>query len=70
MVVIQVQIQTLLAVTGEGGEITKGPSTRFNIKMVKLLVFNREAEKVGDFIIACKLYLKMKIRKTIVEKQI
>ena len=37
----------------------------FNIKMAKLSVFNREAEKVGD-IMACRLYLKIKIRKTIV----
>jgi len=38
--------------------------------MAKLLVFSREAEKVGRFIIVYKLYLKMKIREVAVKEQI
>ena len=38
--------------------------------MAKLLVFNRKASRVGDFIIACRLYLRMKMRGTIVKEQI
>ena len=38
--------------------------------MAKPLVFNREVGKMGGFIIAYKLYLRMKMRETIVEKQI
>ena len=44
-------------------------NTIFNIEVAKLLVFNREVEKVGN-IMVYRLYLKIKMRKTIVEEQI
>ncbi len=50
--------------------MTEGSTTRSHIKVAKLLVFNREASKVGGFIIACRLYLKMRMRGVIVEEQI
>lgn len=41
-----------------------------NIKVAKLPVFNREVGRVGDFIMACRLYLRMRIKEAMVEKQI
>ena len=38
--------------------------------MAKLPVFNGEAERVGGFITACKLYLRMKMREATVEEQV
>ena len=41
-----------------------------HIEMAKPPVFNGEAGKVGGFIIAYKLYLRMRMREIIVEEQI
>ena len=38
--------------------------------MAKLPVFNGEAGRVGGFITACKLYLRMKMREATVEEQV
>ena len=38
--------------------------------MAKPLLFDRDTEKVVRFIIVCKLYIKMRMRKEIVEKQV
>ena len=64
---MQVQIQTLIV---GGARAMKKSNTESNIEMAKLLVFNGEVERVGGFITACKLYLRMRIRETTVEKQI
>jgi len=53
------------------GEVVGGRGTEgSNIEIAKPPVFNEKAGRVGGFIIVCKLYLKMKIRKAIVEKQV
>ena len=39
-------------------------------EVVKPPTFNGISSKVSEFIIACKLYIKIKMRKAIVEKQI
>ena len=37
--------------------------TRSNVKVAKLLIFDRDINKVADLVIACKLYIRIKIRK-------
>jgi len=56
------------AVVGRGA--TDGSNTEFNMEVAKPPVFNGEAGRVGEFIMACRLYLRMKIREAIVEEQI
>jgi len=67
---MQVQIQALIA----GGIVTEreaeGSNTGSHMEVAKPSVFNGEAGKVGGLITACRLYLKMKIREAMVEKQI
>ena len=72
MAVMQVQIQALLAAAGgAGGERgAVGPNTGSHMEMAKLAIFNGEAERVGGFITACRLYIKMKLRGNTVEEQI
>ena len=62
------QIQALLAATGE--KIAEESNTRSNIEVARLLVLDGEVERVGEFIIVCKLYLRMEIKEAIVEEQI
>jgi len=61
-----VQIQALLAAI-EGGTI-RGPNTGSNIEVAKPPVFSEEVEKIGGFITAYRLYLRIKMRDTTVEE--
>jgi len=38
--------------------------------MAKPLIFNREANKILEFLMAYKLYIKIRMRDILVEKQI
>ena len=62
------QIQALLA-AGTGGATT-GPNLGPHMEMAKPAIFNGEAEKVGGFITACRLFLRMKLRGAMVEEQV
>jgi len=64
------QIQALITGGAAAGRGTEGPNTGAHMKVARLLVFNREAERVGGFITACKLYLRMKMREATAEKQV
>ena len=45
-------------------------NTRSNIKVAKPQIFNRKARKISGFLIAYKLYIRIRMRNLIVEKQI
>jgi len=70
--VMQVQIQALLAQAGgAGGERgTMGPNIGSHMEVAKPAIFNREAGRVGGFIMACRLYIKIKLRENTVEEQV
>jgi len=41
-----------------------------HMEVAKPAIFNREAGKVGGFVITCRLYLRMKMREATVEEQV
>ena len=69
---MQAQIQALLA--AQGGAGVGGEATRSNVgshmEVAKPAIFNGEAGKVGGFITACRLFLRMKLRGATVEEQV
>ena len=70
---MQVQIQALLAATGGAGSAKRGAmgsNMRPHMEVAKPAIFNRKAGKVGGFVIACRLYLRMKMREATVEEQV
>ena len=69
---MQAQIQALLAVqggVGAGGAGT-GSNAGAHMEVAKPAIFNGKAGKVGGFITACRLYLKMKMKGISVEEQV
>jgi len=54
---------------GTGGAAT-GSNTGPNMEVAKPAIFNGEAGKVGGFIMACRLFLRMKLRGATVEEQV
>ena len=41
-----------------------------HMEVAKLAIFNREAGKVGGFIMVCRLFLRIKLREAMVEEQV
>jgi len=73
MAAMQAQIQALLAVVGGGvgaGGVATGTNAGFHMEVAKPAIFNGEAGRVGGFITACRLYIRMKLRGNTVEEQI
>ena len=73
MAAIQAQIQALI-MEGVGGteaeRETIGSNVEPQIEVAKPPIFNGEVGKVGGFITAYRLYLRMKMRETTVEEQV
>ena len=65
---MQAQIQALLAAGGAGGEERRTTGPKIEVAMPA--IFNGEAGKVGGFVTACRLYLRMKMREATVEEQV
>ena len=45
-------------------------NTGLNIEVAKLLIVDREVSKMASFVTAYRLYIRMKMRKILVEEQI
>ena len=69
---MQAQIQALLAATGGVGAegMAAGSNVGPHMEVAKPAIFNGEAEKVGGFIISYRLFLRIKLRGTMVEEQV
>ena len=68
---MQAQIQALLAQAGgAGGTGGERGTTGSHMEVAKPAIFNGEAGRVGGFITACRLYIKMKLRGNTVEEQV
>jgi len=68
-----VQIQALLAAEGVMSGTERGAAEvnrGYQIEVAKPAIFSGEAGKAGGFIMACRLYLRMKMRKATVEEQV
>ena len=72
MAVMQAQIQALLAAAGgAGGERgTVETNTGSQIEVAKPAIFSEEAGRIRGFITACRLYIKIRLRGNMVEKQV
>ena len=66
------QIQALLAAAGgaRGERGAVGTNVGSHMEVAKPAIFNGEAGRVGGFITACRLYIKMKLRGNTVEEQV
>jgi len=71
---MQAQIQALLTVQGgtEGGAGREAGRSNMgsNMEVAKPAIFNGKAGKVGGFIMACRLFVRMKMRGDTVEEQV
>ena len=69
---MQAQIQALLAAQGGvgAGGAAMGSNTGSHMEVAKPAIFNGEAGRVGGFITACRLYIKMRLRGNTVEEQV
>jgi len=63
---LQTQIQALLAAAGGAGGAATGPQ----VEVAKPAIFSGEAGKVGGFVNACKLYIRMKLGGATVVEQV
>jgi len=67
---MQVQIQALLVAQGRAEGEVGGSNMGSHIEVAKPAIFNGKAGKVGGFITVCRLFLRMKLRGSMVEEQV
>ena len=67
---MQVQIQALFAAGGGGAGGEERRTTGPRVEVATPAIFNGETGKVGGFVTACRLYLRMKMREATVEEQV
>ena len=71
-----VTLQTLLVGRAETGEeervevVALRSNIRLNIEVAIPPIFNRDTSKISEFIMACKLYIRIRIRDISVEEQV
>jgi len=63
-------LQSLLERREEGVVEVSRPNIKLNIDIAKLLIFNGNTSKVLEFLMACKFYVRMKMKDILVEEQI
>ena len=69
LVAMQAQIQALLA-GGADGQVGREERRGGGVKVAKPQIFDGTSAKVGGFIAACKLYIRMRLRGESVEGQV
>jgi len=69
LVTMQAQIQALLA-GGAGGQVERKEGRGGGAEIAKPQIFDGTLAKVGGFIAACKLYIRMRLRGESVEGQV
>ena len=62
---MQTQLQTL---TGREAVVITKPNTGSNVEVAKPQIFDGAASKVLESLIACKLFIRMRMRKVAVEE--
>ena len=68
---MQAQIQALLAAQGGAGQgAVMGSNVGPQMEVAKPAIFSGEAGRIGGFITACRLYIKMRLRGNMVEEQV
>ena len=62
---IQTQLQAI-----QVGEVALRPNTRLNIEVAKLLTFNRKVRQILGFLTAYMVYIRIRMKRATVGKQV